>query len=894
MLHSSFKSGSSASGRGTSNAMDYLLGEDRERDGARIIRGDENDTLSICKTIEQDKGFKYLYHSGVLSFEERDIPEEQKHEIMDSFETCLFADMDKDRYNILWIEHTDKDRLELNYMVPAMDLQDGKTLSVYHHDSDKNRVKAWQEITNHEYGLTSPDAPEKKKYYELASDLSRDRMEASREISLAVQNKFLSGDIQDRAGVKDYLHSGGYEVTRETKNSLSVNTEQHGTLRLKGEIFKATPDTSIVSREHQEMLNAASNPAANEAQYQQHKETYAALLERRNERLAERNHMSPEMKQHYREKKAERETQKQAPATEKTAEKKPETPPEKSPAGLSSKQAQEITRNLEPQPYNREIINTRNEVIKNHEQGVKAEERRITYLEQMQADRRGSFDQRFSQWQERQDNQQQKDSQFLGLGRFLTTGAEREKFNQAQTAERDAIEKERAAIERSEYRLSNEKDLADNGYTKDDIKAIRDATYQFEKHTAPESKLQRQEQALSTARDNAHYARLQHSAKSNKIFFKPEQREINQAKYQADRLHNYEQKIRQGVEQTQKEIRQPEYQEKRAELKDTLDKVTLRAEMNTAEYQRNKLAASREAERPAGKPEPQPEQKTPQNGAQKPAEATRQQPEPAAARQTRTEPPAPRPSILTADRETLKHWNQIDAKNEHEKHVISRLEQAVNTPDAPRLREAEQAHNARVEKLAQATRELDGIKKQGEQFDTRYSEKHDSYQKLRQNENYYQEKRESLNGFGGIFKGGEKRELDEKIRQVQEKQQAVKTEMEQAKKARDDFNEKSAPQIEKINNDMRDVRREDMGYMIHDDKDVRRLNQAEKALEDTRESNQQTQSRLDNFPYTASSDDREKINTMREDGKLSKPKYEQDADRAAQKQDQSQDHGMSF
>ncbi|CCF81062.1 hypothetical protein HBZS_115110 [Helicobacter bizzozeronii CCUG 35545] len=53
-----------------------------------------------------------------MSFEERNIDESLKQEIMQSFEQMLMTEVMADRYDILWVEHTDKDRLELNFGDP--------------------------------------------------------------------------------------------------------------------------------------------------------------------------------------------------------------------------------------------------------------------------------------------------------------------------------------------------------------------------------------------------------------------------------------------------------------------------------------------------------------------------------------------------------------------------------------------------------------------------------------------------------------------------------------------------------------------------------------------------------------------------------------------------------
>jgi hypothetical protein len=65
------------------------------------------------------------YTSGVLSFAEADLPAGQREKLMASFERVLMPGLDKDQYSILWVEHADKGRLELNFLIPNTELLTG-------------------------------------------------------------------------------------------------------------------------------------------------------------------------------------------------------------------------------------------------------------------------------------------------------------------------------------------------------------------------------------------------------------------------------------------------------------------------------------------------------------------------------------------------------------------------------------------------------------------------------------------------------------------------------------------------------------------------------------------------------------------------------------------------
>ena len=112
-------------GRGCgSGSVDYLLGKDRDREGARLDSGDPEQMIQLIDSIN----YAQKYKSGVLSFAERDLEEHQKQEIMESFEQALMPGLEKDQYSILWVQHQDKERLELNFVVANVELQSGKRL----------------------------------------------------------------------------------------------------------------------------------------------------------------------------------------------------------------------------------------------------------------------------------------------------------------------------------------------------------------------------------------------------------------------------------------------------------------------------------------------------------------------------------------------------------------------------------------------------------------------------------------------------------------------------------------------------------------------------------------------------------------------------------------------
>ena len=217
------------SGR-SSGPIDYLLGKDREREGAKLLRGDPVKTGLLVDSLK----FKQKYTAGVLSFEESNTTEENKQKIMDSFVNALLPGMEH-RSNIMWVEHRDKDRLELNFLIANVDLESGKRLQPYYHRTDLNRVDAWKELTNDLYDFTSPNAPMKKQTETRKTNESKGRKGIKAEIDASISALYAEGAINSRDDVEKYMKSKGLNVIKKTKTSMTFTAENsEERFRIKG------------------------------------------------------------------------------------------------------------------------------------------------------------------------------------------------------------------------------------------------------------------------------------------------------------------------------------------------------------------------------------------------------------------------------------------------------------------------------------------------------------------------------------------------------------------------------------------------------------------------------------------------------------------------------------
>ena len=220
------------SGRGP---VDYLLGKDRDREDARLDRGDPEQMIQLIDSTN----FAQKYTSGVLSFAERDLDENQKQQIMDSFERVLMPGIDKDQYSILWVQHQDKDRLELNFVVANVELQSGKRLQPYYDKADRPRLNAWKDLVNDYYKLHDPNDPLNKRELCTPNALPKHKQKASEIITDGLLSVAESGRIQNREDVIKTLESAGFEIARTTPKTISIKDPDGGkNIRLKGMIYE--------------------------------------------------------------------------------------------------------------------------------------------------------------------------------------------------------------------------------------------------------------------------------------------------------------------------------------------------------------------------------------------------------------------------------------------------------------------------------------------------------------------------------------------------------------------------------------------------------------------------------------------------------------------------------
>lgn len=240
------------------NCLDYLLGEDREREHALVLSGD----VELTAQLIDSSPFTKKYTSGCLSFYEHDLDDQDKQKIMQDFERCLFPGLEQDQYKILWVEHRDKfnqdkvdpnhlptdakeldqkRRLELNFVIPNVELTTGKRLQPFYAPVDLDRVDLFKKITNKKYRLYDPDAPEHRQLLLDKKHLPSNVKDFKSQLHGHIYRAVVDGSITDRQTLVQWLESHQIKVTRQVKQSISIENPLNDAkrpIRLEGEIYE--------------------------------------------------------------------------------------------------------------------------------------------------------------------------------------------------------------------------------------------------------------------------------------------------------------------------------------------------------------------------------------------------------------------------------------------------------------------------------------------------------------------------------------------------------------------------------------------------------------------------------------------------------------------------------
>ncbi|MGL2343984.1 relaxase/mobilization nuclease domain-containing protein [Helicobacter pylori] len=274
-------------------SVNYLLNERVDQGTAKVLKGDANLTKSLLLSLTQ----KHKACVGCLSFEESNIDESLKYELMESFENALLTESMQNRYNILWVEHTDKGRLELNFVIPKIDLERQKAFNPYYHKVDLKRIDTWKDCINLKHNFTNPKDLEKQhniQQHQTKNPKNKELLATYEKLDKLIQDN-LGKLFNSRDDIINFLKSNQCEVTRQGKDYISVKLPKESKAkRLKGfyyhETFRTIADIREQLSEVRQRKIQREHP-----NYQRDSDNHAELLRELENKL----HRHIEYKQQY-------------------------------------------------------------------------------------------------------------------------------------------------------------------------------------------------------------------------------------------------------------------------------------------------------------------------------------------------------------------------------------------------------------------------------------------------------------------------------------------------------------------------------------------------------------------------------------------------------------------
>ena len=257
------------------DAINYLKSDfDHEgtlrKNKPRDFAGDAEQCIFVGNSIDR----KHKYVSGSLVFREAEQPtDEQLKVIVDQFRKTFMAGLEYGEHFVdYWNVHTDKGKIELNYVIPLAELTTGRQLNPFPPGQTTYEFKdAFDAVINQSLGynqvVADPTKASSSKFETKLLEKSTSKVAddfrkikpTKDEVSDCVAHQIINGKINSRQELCDFLENFG-EITRINDKFISIKPYgSEKAFRLKGPAYEHGADFKKIAKAYQAAKSGSQN-----------------------------------------------------------------------------------------------------------------------------------------------------------------------------------------------------------------------------------------------------------------------------------------------------------------------------------------------------------------------------------------------------------------------------------------------------------------------------------------------------------------------------------------------------------------------------------------------------------------------------------------------------------
>ncbi len=257
------------------DAINYLKSDfDHEgtlrKNKPRDFAGDAEQCIFVGNSIDR----KHKYVSGSLVFRETEQPtDEQLKAIVDQFRKTFMAGLEYGEHFVdYWNIHTDKGKIELNYVIPLAELTTGRQLNPFPPGQTTYEFKdAFDAVINQSLGynqvVADPTKASSSKFETKLLEKSTSKVAddfrkikpTKDEVSDCVAHQIINGKVNSRQELCDFLENFG-EITRINDKFISIKPYgSEKAFRLKGPAYEHGADFKKIAKDYQSAKSGSQN-----------------------------------------------------------------------------------------------------------------------------------------------------------------------------------------------------------------------------------------------------------------------------------------------------------------------------------------------------------------------------------------------------------------------------------------------------------------------------------------------------------------------------------------------------------------------------------------------------------------------------------------------------------